>query len=110
MGTGQCPVKRYNEQLRDLIMAGRATPSLIVSHELPLIEAPAPTRSSTAGRRLHQGPAASGEHLSVRPGYQRLSTRAGLDRSPAWHSTAMPRGRAALRLGVNARGADDGKG
>ena len=41
MRTGQCPVKRYNEQLRDLIIAGRATPSLLVSHELPLTEAPA---------------------------------------------------------------------
>jgi glutathione-independent formaldehyde dehydrogenase len=40
MGTGQCPVKRYNEQLRDLIVAGRATPSLLVSHEVPLAEAP----------------------------------------------------------------------
>jgi glutathione-independent formaldehyde dehydrogenase len=40
LGTGQCPVKRYNEQLRDLIIAGRATPSVIVSHELPLTEAP----------------------------------------------------------------------
>jgi glutathione-independent formaldehyde dehydrogenase len=41
MGTGQCPVKRYNEQLRDLIIAGQATPSLLVSHELSLDEAPA---------------------------------------------------------------------
>ena len=40
MGTGQCPVKRYNEQLRDLIIGGRATPSQLVSHELPLSEAP----------------------------------------------------------------------
>jgi glutathione-independent formaldehyde dehydrogenase len=40
-GTGQCPVKRYNEQLRDLIIAGRATPALLVSHELPLRDAPA---------------------------------------------------------------------
>jgi glutathione-independent formaldehyde dehydrogenase len=40
MGTGQCPVKRYNEQLRDLIIAARATPSLLVSHELSLDEAP----------------------------------------------------------------------
>jgi glutathione-independent formaldehyde dehydrogenase len=40
MATGQCPVKRYNEQLRDLITADRATPSLLVSHELPLAEAP----------------------------------------------------------------------
>jgi glutathione-independent formaldehyde dehydrogenase len=40
LGTGQCPVKRYNERLRDLIIAGRARPSLIVSHELPLDAAP----------------------------------------------------------------------
>jgi glutathione-independent formaldehyde dehydrogenase len=40
MGTGQAPVKRYNRQLRDLIIAGRATPSFIVSHEIPLDEAP----------------------------------------------------------------------
>ena len=40
VGTGQCDVKRYNRQLRDLIAAGRARPSFIVSHELPLHEAP----------------------------------------------------------------------
>ncbi len=40
MGTGQCNVKRYNRQLRDLIVAGRATPSFVVSHELPLHQAP----------------------------------------------------------------------
>jgi glutathione-independent formaldehyde dehydrogenase len=40
LGTGQCPVKRYNVALRDLIIAGQATPSLLVSHELPLAEAP----------------------------------------------------------------------
>ncbi|MDE3204410.1 MAG: glutathione-independent formaldehyde dehydrogenase, partial [Acidobacteriota bacterium] len=40
MGTGQCPVKRYNRQLRDLIVAGAAQPSLIVSHELSLDEGP----------------------------------------------------------------------
>lgn len=39
-GTGQCPVKRYNEQLRDLIIAGRAVPSRVISHELPLTSAP----------------------------------------------------------------------
>jgi glutathione-independent formaldehyde dehydrogenase len=41
MGTGQCPVMRYNRELRDLIIAGRARPSFIVSHELPLDDAPA---------------------------------------------------------------------
>src|SRR3954468_11217146 len=40
MGTGQCPVKKYNRQLRDLIAAGKAKPSWIVSHELPLDRAP----------------------------------------------------------------------
>nr|WP_245755585.1 glutathione-independent formaldehyde dehydrogenase [Actinopolyspora alba] len=40
MGTGQCNVKRYNRQLRDLIIAERAKPSFVVSHELSLWEAP----------------------------------------------------------------------
>jgi glutathione-independent formaldehyde dehydrogenase len=40
MGTGQCPVKRYNRHLRDLIHLGKAKPSFIVSHELPLADAP----------------------------------------------------------------------
>ena len=40
MGTGQCPVKRYNRELRDLIVAGKARPSFIVSHELALDDAP----------------------------------------------------------------------
>ena len=40
MGTGQCPVSRYNRQLRDLIIDGRAIPSLIVSHEVGLEDEP----------------------------------------------------------------------
>ena len=40
MGTGQCNVKRYNRQLRDLIIAGRAKPSFVVSHEIALEQAP----------------------------------------------------------------------
>ena len=40
LGTGQCNVKRYNAYLRDLIIAGRAKPSFVVSHEVPLAEAP----------------------------------------------------------------------
>jgi glutathione-independent formaldehyde dehydrogenase len=40
IGTGQCPVKRYNRQLRDLIIRGQASPSVIVSHEVSLDEAP----------------------------------------------------------------------
>jgi glutathione-independent formaldehyde dehydrogenase len=39
MGTGQAPVKRYNRQLRDLIITGKANPSFLVSHELPLDQA-----------------------------------------------------------------------
>ena len=40
MGTGQANVKSYNRYLRDLIIAGRAEPSFVVSKELPLDEAP----------------------------------------------------------------------
>jgi glutathione-independent formaldehyde dehydrogenase len=40
MGSGQCPVKRYDRYLRNLIHVGKAKPSWIVSHELPLTQAP----------------------------------------------------------------------
>lgn len=40
LGSGQCNVKLYNRELRDLIHAGRAKPSFIVSHRLPLDAAP----------------------------------------------------------------------
>jgi glutathione-independent formaldehyde dehydrogenase len=40
MGTGQANVKAYNRKLRDLIATGKAKPSVIISHELPLGEAP----------------------------------------------------------------------
>ncbi len=40
MGTGQADAKAYNAQLRDLIVAGRATPSFVVSKQVPLDEAP----------------------------------------------------------------------
>ena len=40
MGAGQCPVKRYNRQLRDLIVAGKATPGILVSHDVALEDAP----------------------------------------------------------------------
>jgi glutathione-independent formaldehyde dehydrogenase len=40
MGTGQANVKRYNRELRDLITAGRAKPSFVVSQQLPLDDAP----------------------------------------------------------------------
>lgn len=40
MGNGQAPVKKYNRQLRDLIAAGKASPSFIVSHNLSLDQAP----------------------------------------------------------------------
>ncbi len=39
IGSGQCPVMRYNRWLRDLIIRGQATPSQIISHELPLDDA-----------------------------------------------------------------------
>ncbi|MDB5771349.1 MAG: Aldehyde dehydrogenase [Burkholderia sp.] len=40
IATGQCNVKAYNRQLRDLIHVGRAKPSFIVSHQLELSKAP----------------------------------------------------------------------
>lgn len=40
LGSGQANVKAYNRHLRDLIAAGRAKPSFLVSHRLPLAEAP----------------------------------------------------------------------
>ena len=40
LGTGQCNVKLYNAYLRDMIVSGRASPSFVVSHEVPLDEAP----------------------------------------------------------------------
>ncbi|KIP05754.1 hypothetical protein PHLGIDRAFT_36265 [Phlebiopsis gigantea 11061_1 CR5-6] len=39
IGTGQCNVKKYNRFLRDLIIAGRAKPSFVVSHNVYLDEA-----------------------------------------------------------------------
>jgi glutathione-independent formaldehyde dehydrogenase len=40
MGTGQCNVKAYNRQLMSLIHHGKVKPSVIVSHALPLENAP----------------------------------------------------------------------
>lgn len=40
IGSGQTSVKAYNRRLRDLIAAGRAQPSFLVSHNLGLDEAP----------------------------------------------------------------------
>jgi glutathione-independent formaldehyde dehydrogenase len=39
MGTGQANVKAYNRKLRELIATGKAKPSAIISHEVPLTEA-----------------------------------------------------------------------
>ena len=57
MGHGQCPVKRYNHQLRDLIIRGKVQLSLIVSHELPLEAAADSYKELRPARgRLDQGP------------------------------------------------------
>ena len=40
IATGQANVKAYNRKLRDLIAAGKAKLSQIISHELPLDKAP----------------------------------------------------------------------
>lgn len=39
-GTGQTPVMRYGTRLRDLVISGRARPSQVVTHRIPLSEAP----------------------------------------------------------------------
>lgn len=39
LGTGQCNVKKYNRYLRDLIIAGKAKPSFVVSHEIGIDDA-----------------------------------------------------------------------
>lgn len=40
LGTGQTPVLKYASKLRDLVVEGRARPSVIVSHRVPLNDAP----------------------------------------------------------------------
>lgn len=40
LGTGQCNVKQYNAFLRDMIIQGKAKPSFVVSHRIPLSGAP----------------------------------------------------------------------
>ncbi|MDC3956976.1 glutathione-independent formaldehyde dehydrogenase [Polyangium jinanense] len=39
-GTGQTPVMRYGSRLRDLVTSGRARPSQVVTHRMPLDAAP----------------------------------------------------------------------
>ncbi|HEY1462836.1 MAG TPA: glutathione-independent formaldehyde dehydrogenase [Terriglobales bacterium] len=40
IGSGQAPVKKYNEYLRDLIVNGKVKPSKIVSHHIDIDDAP----------------------------------------------------------------------
>jgi glutathione-independent formaldehyde dehydrogenase len=40
IGTGQCPVRKHDLYLRDAVVGGRAQPGTIVSHHVPLDEAP----------------------------------------------------------------------
>lgn len=40
LGMGQTPVAKFAPQLRDMIVAGTAAPSFLVSHQLPLEDAP----------------------------------------------------------------------
>ncbi|KAL7788412.1 hypothetical protein V8C43DRAFT_323667 [Trichoderma afarasin] len=39
LSTGQCNVKKYNRYLRDMIIAGKAKPSFVISHEISLGDA-----------------------------------------------------------------------
>jgi glutathione-independent formaldehyde dehydrogenase len=40
MGTGQCPVKQYNQTLRNMIIDNKANPGTIVTHHIDIDEAP----------------------------------------------------------------------
>jgi glutathione-independent formaldehyde dehydrogenase len=40
VGSGQTPVKKYNEYLRDLIVNGKVKPSQIVSHRIQIEPVP----------------------------------------------------------------------
>jgi threonine dehydrogenase-like Zn-dependent dehydrogenase len=79
-GTGQCNVKLYNRRLRDLIRANRAAPSFIVSHELPLSQAPAAYRHFDAREHgwtkvvLHPGVTSSRAPRARQP-ERRVQTR-----------------------------------
>lgn len=43
IGTGQDPVKKYNEYLRHLIVSGRAKPGRIISHHISIDKRQRPT-------------------------------------------------------------------
>jgi glutathione-independent formaldehyde dehydrogenase len=66
---GQAPVKRYNVFLRDMILNGRAKPSFIVSHRLPLSKAP-----DAYSHFVHRG-VGKGE------GYTKVVLKPALDRA-----------------------------
>jgi hypothetical protein len=40
IGMGRCPVKKYNEYLRDLFIQGKTHPGKIVSHHIGIQDAP----------------------------------------------------------------------
>ena len=79
IGSGQCPVMRYNRWLRDLIIRGQATPSQVVSHELP--PGPGGPRLRPvrqARRRLDQGRPPPGQERLTRSGVRHRGDRAEL--------------------------------
>jgi hypothetical protein len=92
MGTGQCPVKAYHRYLRELIHTGKANPSFVVSHDLPLDRAPRVTSTSrrvtTAGPRWSWPPPPDGRY----PGTAAPTSGSGCPRasakflSPRWGS------------------------
>jgi threonine dehydrogenase-like Zn-dependent dehydrogenase len=54
LGSGQAPVKKCNEYLRDLIVNGRAKPSQIISHRIQI--EPAPDAHEKFDRRIMATP------------------------------------------------------
>jgi len=81
MGIGQAPVKKYNRYLCSLISEGKANPSFIVSHDLPLERAPDAYKNFDARETgwtkvvLHNS---SGSYLATLPSAAgRLATKGG---------------------------------
>lgn len=102
MSSGQANVKRYNRELSDLIHAGKAKPSWVVSHHLPLDEG-RPTRTSTstsatmAGRRSSCTRTATDDGASATGERGRRRARPRLPRPDA-HRRHRERRRQDLRL------------
>ncbi len=90
-GQGQAPVKRYNEYLRDLIIAGRAKSSFITIHRLLLSKTP---EAYAKFDRCGTGEGVAWVVLKPRFGSQRRvrRTAASPRRNDCWHRACSDSG------------------